>query len=343
MSGIRVGRWDCPACGHKGNIGYETHCSQCGSPRGKSVKFYLPDESEEVTDSQKIAQARAGVDWICDYCGADNKATDAVCRSCSNPRTETDINHQTRDIRFGAPPTPPQPIAVQPKFNKGYYVFGAIALLLIVLFLLFRDREATVVVTGREWIREIHTEKLVPVIEEDWSLPNGATLQQTFRDVHHYEQVLVGYETKYRTVEKPAGTERIKVGVRDLGNGYFEDIYETRTVYKTVREAYQEPVYKSVPVYATKYRYEIYRWKPDKVYRSQGRDASPKWPDTVPPITNTHREAERFEKYILHFKDERENEFSDECSLDFWQSVKDGDAIAAKANAFSIRLKHSDK
>ncbi len=340
-SGIRVGRWDCPACGHKGNIGYETSCSQCGSPRGKNVKFYLPDESEEISDAQKIAQARAGVDWICDYCGADNKATDTACRSCSNPRTETDINRQTRDIRFDAPPPAPTPVA-QPKFNKGYYVFGALSLLLIVLFFLFRTRETTVTVTAHEWIREIHTEKFIPVIEEDWSLPDGATLQKSFRDVHHYDKILAGYETKYRTVEKPAGTERVKVGVRDLGNGYFEDIYETRTVYKSVREFYEEPVYRSVPVYATKYRYEIYRWKPDKVYRNHGQDTSPRWPD-IPPITKTHRESERFEKYVLHFKDERGNEFSDACTFEFWQRVRDGDAVKAETNAFTTRLKPSDK
>ncbi len=341
MSGIRIGRWDCPACGHKGNIGYETHCSQCGSPRGKTVKFYLPDESEEVTDAQNIAQARAGVDWICDYCGADNKATDTACRSCSNPRTETDINRQTRDIRFDAPPIAPTPVA-QPKFNKGYYVFGGLALLLVVLFFLFRTRETTVTVTAHEWIREIHTEKFIPVIEEDWSLPSGARLKKSFRDVHHYDEVLVGYETRYRTVEKPVGTERIKVGVRDLGNGYFEDIYETRTIYKTVRESYEVPIYKSVPVYATKYRYEIYRWKPDKVYRTQGRDMSPYWSNAVPPITSTHRESERFEKYVLHFKDERGNEFSDDCSFEFWKSVRDGDVIKAEQNAFSTRLKDCD-
>jgi ribosomal protein L40E len=346
-SGIRVGRWDCVVCGHKGNIGYETSCSQCGAPRGKNVKFYLPDESEEVQDEQQLAQARAGVDWICDYCGADNKATDTHCRSCGNARTETDINRQTREIRFDAPPptssAPQAQPTPQPKFNKGYYVFGAIVLLLIVLFLLFRTHETTVTVTGHEWLREIRTEKFIPVIEEDWRVPSGAKVVQSFRDVHHYDQVLVGYETKYREVEKPAGTKRVKVGVRDLGNGYFEDIYETQTVYKTVRESYQEPVYKSVPVYATKYRYEIYRWKPDKVYRTSGRDLSPYWSNAVPPTTNTHREAERYEKYMLHFKDERGNEFSDECSFERWRSVKAGDALKAEKNAFRIRLKDSDK
>lgn len=341
-SGIRVGRWDCPACGHKGNIGYETSCSQCGSPRGKQVKFYLPDESEEVTDEKKLAQARAGVDWICDYCGADNKALDTHCRSCGNARTETDVSRKTHDSRLDSPPHTASTSTTQPKFNKGYYVFGAIALLLIVLFLLFRNRETTVVVTAHEWIREIRTEKFIPVTEEDWSLPDGAKLQKSFRDVHHYDKILAGYETKYRTVEKPAGTTRVKVGTRDMGNGYFEDIYETRTTYKSVRESYEEPVYKSVPVYATKYRYEIYRWKPDKTYRSQGRDASPKWSDTVPPITRTHRESERMEKYTLHFKDERDNEFSNECSFDFWQKTKDGDAVKAESNAFNTRLKYSD-
>ncbi len=345
-SGIRVGRWDCAVCGHKGNLGYETSCSQCGAPRGKNVKFYLPDESEEVQDERQLAQARAGVDWMCDYCGADNKATDTHCRSCGNARTETDINRQTREIRFDTPPPAPatqtKP-APQPKFNKGYYVFGAIVLLLIVLFLLLRPRDTTVTVIGHEWAREIRTEKFIPVIEEDWSVPSGAKVVQSFRDIHHYDQVLVGYETKYREVEKPAGTKRVKVGVRDLGNGYFEDIYETQTVYKTVRESYQEPVYKSVPVYATKYRYEIYRWKPDKVYRTSGRDTSPQWSDAVPPITNTHREAERVEKYVLHFKDERGNEYSEECAFDFWRHAKVGDALKAEKNAFTTRLKNSDK
>ncbi|MCS6989652.1 MAG: zinc finger Ran-binding domain-containing protein [Chloroherpetonaceae bacterium] len=337
-SGIRVGRWDCAVCGHKGNLGYETKCSQCGAPRGKNAKFYLPDDSPEVTDEQRLAQARAGADWICDYCGADNKATDAQCRSCGNARTEADIARQTREIRFDAPPSPaPKPLA-RTNSNKAHYLFGALLLLGVVLFLLFRHRETTVVVTGREWVREIRTEKFIPVIEEGWSVPSGAKLIKSFQDVHHYEQVLAGYETRYRDVKKPVGTERVKVGARDLGNGYFEDIYETRTIYKTVREPYEEPVYRSVPVYATKHRYEIYRWKPDQVYRATGRDLSPQWPN-VPPATQTHREAERRETYILHFKDERDNEFSEECDFDFWKSVKDGDRVRAERNAFSIRLK----
>ena len=46
---IRVGRWDCFVCGHKGNLGPETHCTNCGSSRPKDVVFYLPDDAKVIT------------------------------------------------------------------------------------------------------------------------------------------------------------------------------------------------------------------------------------------------------------------------------------------------------
>jgi hypothetical protein len=68
---IREGAWDCPACGQKRNRGPEKCCGACGSPRGTDVKFYLPEDAQEVTDEEALKKAKSGPDWNCQYCNGD--------------------------------------------------------------------------------------------------------------------------------------------------------------------------------------------------------------------------------------------------------------------------------
>lgn len=82
MREIKIGRWDCESCGHKGVYGPSTKCTSCGHPRPKNVVFYLPVDAETVTDSAGIAEALAGPDWICDHCTAQNPATRDTCHAC---------------------------------------------------------------------------------------------------------------------------------------------------------------------------------------------------------------------------------------------------------------------
>ncbi|NTW49381.1 MAG: hypothetical protein HGB19_06575, partial [Chlorobiales bacterium] len=180
---IRVGRWDCQVCDHKGILGPETHCPQCGAPRGKNVKFYLPDDSEAVQDEATLKEAKAGVDWICDYCGADNKAANTQCRSCGNARTQTDSGRQERVI-LNEPPPANEPALRQQDSSKikrkAIIYFGIIAIVFALLFAVFRTKEVDVTVTGHTWERIVEVEKYIPVIEEDWSLPQGAKLKNSF-------------------------------------------------------------------------------------------------------------------------------------------------------------------
>ena len=114
--GIQVGRWDCKYCGHKGNLGPETKCAECGAPRAKDVKFYLPEDAEYLTDEAAIQAAEAGPDWHCDHCGADNKAGSTKCRQCGNDRTEEDEARQTRD--YGLEEVPHSDEDTRPKKDK---------------------------------------------------------------------------------------------------------------------------------------------------------------------------------------------------------------------------------
>jgi hypothetical protein len=46
------------------------------------------------------------------------------------------------------------------------------------------------------------------------------------------------------------GTRRVKAGHRDLGNGFFEDVYS------------DEPICRERPVYRTRVAYDVQRWLP---------------------------------------------------------------------------------
>lgn len=308
---IREGAWDCPVCGRKGNRGPEKFCGGCGSPRGPEVKFYLPDAAAEVTDAEALKRAQAGADWICAYCGADNPADHAFCSGCGAPRDGT----KTREVvehRLGAPPpaVPTPPAKPKGPWLKRGCGLGCLALLLLAgLFLyLGAPKQTSLTVDGFHWTRTIAVEELRPVTESAWEgeVPSGASLLGGgSNEVHHVDHIQIGTRTKTRTVSErvQTGTERVKVGTRDLGNGYFEDVYEDRPVYedRSHEETYEEPVYRDRPVYRRRYRYEIEKWLPDRAAKAEGRDRSPSWPD--PRLAPKEREGRREEIYEVLFRD----------------------------------------
>lgn len=83
---IWEGAWDCPYCGRTRNRGPEKFCGGCGIPRGGDVKFYLPEDARLVKDEEELARAKAGPDWKCEYCGADNHTDKEFCSGCGAPK-----------------------------------------------------------------------------------------------------------------------------------------------------------------------------------------------------------------------------------------------------------------
>ncbi|HEU0301928.1 MAG TPA: zinc ribbon domain-containing protein [Longimicrobium sp.] len=79
---IREGRWDCPSCGSTRIYGRHVDCPGCGQPRPAGTRFYLAEGEPVVTDPERLAEARAGADWVCARCGASNRATLHACAGC---------------------------------------------------------------------------------------------------------------------------------------------------------------------------------------------------------------------------------------------------------------------
>jgi hypothetical protein len=103
--GIKIGAWDCNKCGHKKIYGLTKKCTQCNSSRPDDVLFYLPEDSEYVTDEKIIAEAEAGADWICSYCESHNSSTEIYCQSCGNDRNKKE-DKSIQEIEYGIDETP---------------------------------------------------------------------------------------------------------------------------------------------------------------------------------------------------------------------------------------------
>ena len=73
--------WTCSNCGSK-NPGPEKTCGNCGAPQPEDVVFEQPAQEELIADEDAIAQAEAGPDIHCAYCGARNPATAETCSQC---------------------------------------------------------------------------------------------------------------------------------------------------------------------------------------------------------------------------------------------------------------------
>lgn len=329
---IRVGRWDCFVCGHVGNLGPETHCTNCNATRPKDVVFYLPDDAKVVKKEDELEEAKAGEDWICSYCSSHNKTASGICSTCGNDRETEDKTLDIREIsledlpnkgargveRVTERPTIP---ASDKKTNFWRYILGATGLGGVFWWLFSFSTTIDVPVTEMYWEREIEVLEYKEVQEEDWQIPQGARDVQQFQAIHHYNKELLGYETKIRTKQVKVGEEDYVCGQKDLGNGYFEDIICQRPIYETREEEYQAPIYKEVPEYRTKYKYYIFRWKDINPIVASGSSQRVRWPDERPEMENQpdrYKLGDRKEKYL------------------FWIETNKGEKIQYKANSYAM-------
>ena len=95
---IRVGRWDCNACGHKGKLGPKTKCEKCAAGRPANVKFYLSSNAEIVTDKEKIKEAKAGTETRTRYVEVKVGEEEYVCGQKDLGNGYFEDEYCTRDI-----------------------------------------------------------------------------------------------------------------------------------------------------------------------------------------------------------------------------------------------------
>lgn len=301
---VREGKWRCSYC-EGVNRGAEPKCAGCGATRDKDVRFFLEDDAAEVLDPKLLERARSGAEWLCLFCSTSSPATAGRCTACGAERGTAPARPVLE--RRDAPPGPPvAPARSRAGLRRGV----AVALLLALAFCsvaawqALRKTNEVVSVAGFEWERAVEIEAFRTLRESAWEgeLPPDARPLSRSSEVHHTEQEQVG-------------TRRVKVGTRDLGNGFFEDVYEDR------------PEYRDRPVYATRIHYEVDRWVAEHTERASGHDQAPRWPE--PALRPSQRQGNRRESYVVLLRGPTRNYRLPVPDLARWSAFREGQSFEA--------------
>lgn len=337
---IREGAWDCKSCGRTRNPGPATHCGGCGVPRGDDVEFYLPEDAREVDAAEELKKAAAGPDWKCPYCNGDNPGYNTFCASCGGPQDGT-AKRATKTTLTKLP----EPVAAAGPSWLRRIALGCGALILLFFvscYVLTSTHVSTMKVTSMSWQRAIDVETLGMVTDEGWQdrgeVPANAKILSKQRKVRETLQVQTGSQTRTRMVTQTeqTGTNKVKVGTKDLGNGYFEDVYEDEPVYSSrqVEESYEEPVYRADPVYDTMVRYQVERWQKSSTAEEKGEDNKPVWP-TVREAAKT-RAGGRHENYSVSLQGDGKSFSYSPASESEFSALSVGQTVEADVSRLGV-------
>ncbi|MEZ4832852.1 MAG: zinc ribbon domain-containing protein [Caldilineaceae bacterium] len=305
--------WICPNCQTR-NPGSQEKCSGCGAPQPADVEFVQPLQEAIITDKDKIADAKAGPDIHCGYCGARNDADAKLCRQCGADLQEGKARsagqvlgaHRSAPVpdvtcpacgsanpatarrcqRCGAGLASPdelrakakQPVAV-PAAGGGskafiYIAVGVVAALLIFIFLSMRTQDTVGVVEAVDWERRIEIQALVPVQKETW-----------------LDEIPAGVEVGQcrkrveSTQDEPAPGAREVCGTPytiDQGSGFGEVVQDCR--------------YEILDDWCS---YTVMEWSGIDSVSVDGVGFAAVWPELQ--LAENQREGRRSEVYTVHF------------------------------------------
>lgn len=353
--------WDCSSCGKTNIRASIKECPGCGSPQGEDTVFRLPNQISYVSEEKAKTISRRP-DWQCSYCEQLNRDSDNLCKGCGASKTESTQNYfqmkrnaqsnnqsdtdphitNTRTTNSytakSKKRTDSNKTFIKYAIAKGAVIAVSILSVITLIALLIIPKEQIVDVNGFEWSRSIAIEEYQTVEESDWNLPSNARLLYSQEELRGYDKVLDHYETVTKTESRQVIDyyETVVVGYRDLGNGYFEEQTRQQPVYKT--EYYtvteQEPVYVDVPIYDTKYYYEIDKWIVIRHVTTNGTDKKPYWGDTA--LKADQREGNRSETFKIICTDKDDKTYTYVVNESDWNDINVGDKLKIKVNALGI-------
>ena len=349
MSKLVMGYWDCPFCGSKGIRGDVVNCPSCGRARGE-VQFYMKDYTEgetreeneradiEYLDEEQAKYVSKNPDWYCSFCNSLNSDNAQFCGNCGASREDSESNYfqmlEKKKAREEAEAAAQPQVSQAPRkpSRKPLMIFLVILLAVIGLFVWMNGNKTAsdLRVSAVSWVRNINIEENRMFSESGWELPSGAEQTDARQELLRVDQVLDHYES----VEVPRTRQVVDhyetyYTYTDNGNGTFSEVPHERPVYRTesYTETVQQPVYRNVPRYATKYYYNVWRWTPSRDVTASGDSHDAAWPEYT--LAENEREGQRSEVYrftVEHTKG-KEAPATYRLAESDWMNVNVGDQI----------------
>jgi len=348
MSKLVMGYWDCPFCGSKGIRGDVVNCPSCGRARG-DVQFYMKDYDEGETreendraDVEYLSEEQAkyvskNPDWYCSFCNSLNSDNAQFCGNCGASRADSESNYfqmlekkKAREAAEAAAQAGNK--APQKPSRKPLFIILALLLVIVGVFVFMNGNKTAgdLKVTALNWVRNINIEENRMFSESGWELPSGAEKTDARNEIHHYDQVLDHYENvDVRRSRQVVDHYETYYTYSDNGNGTFTEVPHERPVYTTeyYTETVRQPVYRSVPRYATKYYYNIWRWTPSRDVTARGDDHNTAWPEVT--LAENEREGQRSEAYRFTVEHTQKNKPAETYRLaeSDWMNLNVGDQL----------------
>ncbi len=350
-----MGYWDCPYCNTKGIPGTQRNCPNCQNPRGKDTKFYMNKAEKKYLSEEEAKTKGQGADWQCEYCGAFNSALTNECSGCGSIRESSNQDYfQVREEEekkaaqkqqeienitgnhHNRSPYQDSDIAdktirknAASKNNRKKFIIGAALVIIFAIIFALIPKTKTIHVDEKQWQTSVDIEKYQEVSESDWDLPSDATLVRTAEEIHHYDEVLTGYETETYQEREAVGSHT-EYDYEDNGDGTYTEVPYEVTDYDYVTKTREVPVYTSVPVYKTKYYYNIWKWVYDRSEDLTGNDNSPVYAE--PLLGTDERENGSTVTYTITGTVKNKTE-TYEVTEEIYMQVKKGDNIKAKVSS----------
>ncbi len=336
--------WTCSYC-DSNNAFSNTICRKCGHSKDEGDKYYFdhhPERKGIIPIDHGTNKTTTNNNRTVSSDANDNVVHYPPLVTIPTPPTKTKVDKHENDSKNYYPTSAVASTSLKPydyspnyrpqlpEINLPWERIGIIAIIIaaiISVFCLLTPKERTITITGVDWERSIVVEEYRTMHESDWHVPPGGRITSTRSEIHHYDPVLDHYETVTKTRTVVTGSHEEVVGIRDLGNGGFEEI--TTVVIDTEEETYTElePQYVDVPVYQTKYYYDIERWVYDHTVTANGRDKEPYWPEVN--LTQSQRESNYTEVYgIYAINKAKKTHYT--LSYESWRNVSIGDIVHVK-------------
>lgn len=288
--------WTCSTCGHR-CLGRDMSCTGCGKPKLATERYEMPAATAPtVTDPELLRAAKAGPNWSCSYCGSDQRRLDGACDRCgAAPGLLT--SPRKHGVTRRGPDAPITDDDLTKVDGRSLAILSAIVITLAVLFAWFnRTRHYEATVLGVQWEQSIAVDRYQIWTRETWrdEVPrNAIEIQSLGSRIHHWDDVLDGYDTEFYTEQVACGQdctpvpERCSESCTANGNGFATcnttctgGGMSCSTRYCSEPRTRQVPRYRQEPRYADFSRFKIWDWAHHRTVVARGEAVDDlRWPD----------------------------------------------------------------
>jgi hypothetical protein len=202
----------------------------------------------------------------------------------------------------------------------GLLVVFAVVIALVTLVALWK-KDVAITVVGHSWEREVRIESFGPVESTDWrtEIPAGAQIISCSLQSKGTRRIQVGEDCQIRKV--------------DNGDGTFSEEREC------------SPRYLEEPVKEEKCAYRVDKWAYSRSEAARGKSMAevPTWPVVQLNMANTavhggEREAQRLERYVLHFHDHEGEAGTCELAEAKWREISSGSRWQTTASVLGNQI-----